>query len=144
MIQTASVDGRPMNINTGKIENYGIELSTSYLISKELLIMANYSFLNMERAILASPEHKFYAGVDFTKGRLSASTGMQYIAGLYTSLESKTKENYLLWNVRGSFRIAKGIDLYVKGENLLNQQYEINLGFPMPGATVMGGVNINF
>lgn len=29
-------------------------------------------------------------------------------------------------------------------ENLLAQRYEINDGFPMPKATVMGGVNINF
>ena len=31
-----------------------------------------------------------------------------------------------------------------EGENLLAQRYEINDGFPMPKATVMGGVNINF
>jgi hypothetical protein len=30
------------------------------------------------------------------------------------------------------------------GENLLAQSYEINLGYPMPRATFMGGVNINF
>ena len=144
MIQTVSVDGRPMNINTGKIENYGVELATSYLCSKELLLVANYSYLNMKNVILASPEHKLYAGVDFKKGRWSASTGVQYIAGLYTALEPLAKENYLLWNVRGAFRVANGFELYVKGENLLNQHYEINLGFPMPGATVMGGVNINF
>ena len=35
-------------------------------------------------------------------------------------------------------------DAFVKGENLLAQRYEINAGFPMPKATVMGGVNINF
>ena len=35
-------------------------------------------------------------------------------------------------------------DVFVKGENLLAQRYEINAGFPMPKATVMGGVNINF
>ena len=35
-------------------------------------------------------------------------------------------------------------DVFVRGENLLAQRYEINDGFPMPKATVMGGVNINF
>jgi iron complex outermembrane receptor protein len=32
----------------------------------------------------------------------------------------------------------------VRGENLLAQQYEIIAGYPMPRATFMGGVNINF
>ena len=32
----------------------------------------------------------------------------------------------------------------MRGENLLAQSYEINLGYPMPRATFMGGVNLNF
>ena len=32
----------------------------------------------------------------------------------------------------------------VKGENLLAQRYEINAGYPMPKATFMGGINLNF
>ena len=34
--------------------------------------------------------------------------------------------------------------LFVKGENLLAQRYEINAGYPMPKATFMGGINLNF
>jgi iron complex outermembrane receptor protein len=32
--------------------------------------------------------------------------------------------------------------LFVKGENLLDQSYEINDGYPMPGITAFGGVSI--
>ena len=35
------------------------------------------------------------------------------------------------------------IDIWVRGENLLAQKYEINAGYPMPRATVMAGFNIN-
>ena len=35
------------------------------------------------------------------------------------------------------------LEIFVKGENLLGQNYEINSGFPMPGATVFGGISIN-
>ena len=142
MIQTVPVDGRPMNINTGKIENWGAEFSAAYRISDAFSLVANYSYLNMKYAVLAAPEHKLYAGVDFSKGRWSASTGVQYVAGLYTS--DDTQENFVLWNLRGAFRATKWLELFAKGENLLNQKYEISLGFPMPGATVMGGVNIKF
>ena len=35
-------------------------------------------------------------------------------------------------------------NIFVKGENLLAQRYEINTGYPMPKATFMGGINLNF
>lgn len=146
MIQTVPVEGRPLNINTGKIENWGAEVSASYHISELFSVSANYSYLNMKYAVLAAPEHKMYAGVDFAKGCWSASTGVQHVAGLYTSIskDATTQENFALWNLRGAFRATKWLEIFAKGENLLNRKYEINLGFPMPGATVMGGVNINF
>lgn len=50
----------------------------------------------------------------------------------------------MLWNLRGSFRICKWLDIWVRGENLLAQEYEINAGYPMPRATVMAGLNVNF
>lgn len=145
MIQTVPVGGRPMNVNTGKIENWGAEFTTSYRISKSFSVMANYSWLHMKNPVLAAPEHKLYAGVDFTHGPWSASTGVQYIGGLYTSISASatSEETFSLWNLRGAFRATKWLELFAKAENLLNQKYEINLGFPMPGTTVMGGVNIN-
>ena len=72
-------------------------------------------------------------------------TGIQYVTGLYTAVvPQEKKENFLLWNLRGSYRICSIADLFVKGENLLAQRYEINAGYPMPKATCMGGININF
>lgn len=69
-----------------------------------------------------------------------------YIDGLYTSVEGDrpATENYVLWNVRGSFSATKWLDIWARGENLLAQRYEINAGYPMPRATVMGGINIKF
>lgn len=146
MIQTVSVEGRPLNINTGDVENWGAEVSAAYRVSELFSVSANYSYLNMKYAVLAAPEHKLYAGVDFVKGRWSTSTGLQYIAGLYTSVsaEAIAQEEFALWNLRGAFRASQWLEIFAKGENLLNRKYEINLGFPLPGATVMGGVNINF
>lgn len=134
-----------LNQNSGKIDNAGFELQVAYRINANWSVDANYSFLHMENPVIAAPEHKLYAGGSFTKGRWSVSTGIQYIDGLYTAVgENATTENFVLWNVRGQFRALKWLDLWVRGENLLAQKYEINAGYPMPRATVMGGININF
>ena len=114
MIMTVPTDGKPKNVNTGKV--------------------------------IAAPGHKLYAGVDFTRGRWGVSTGVQYIKDLYTNVSKgkEKKESFVLWNLRANYRVCRYADVFVRGENLLAQRYEINDGFPMPKATVMGGVNINF
>ena len=144
LIMRMPIDGRPLNVNTGKIENSGVEAQVAYRIVPAWSVDANYSYLHMDNPVLASPEHKLYAGTAFSKGRWNVSTGLQYVAGLYKELDPEETEDFLLWNVRGSFRVLDGFDVWVKGENLLAQRYEINAGFPMPKATVMAGVNIKF
>ena len=133
-----------LNQNFGTIYNSGVELQAAYRINKEWSVDGNYSFLHMENPVIAAPEHKLYAGANFTKGRWSVSTGLQYIAGLYTAVgDNPQQEDFVLWNLRGSFRICKWLNIWVRGENLLAQKYEINAGYPMPRATVTGGFNIN-
>ena len=133
-----------LNQNSGEIENWGAEANVGYQFNPVWSVMANYSWLHMENPVLASPEHKLYGGVNFRKGRWSASTGIQYVKGLYTDLDAATKENFVLWDMQGSFKATNYLSFYVRGENLLAQRYEINAGYPMPKANFMGGVNINF
>ena len=133
-----------LNQNSGEIENWGAEANVGYQFNPVWSVMANYSWLHMENPVLASPEHKLYGGVNFRKGRWSASTGIQYVKGLYTDLDAATKENFVLWDMQGSFKATNYLSFYLRGENLLAQRYEINAGYPMPKATFMGGVNINF
>lgn len=133
-----------LNQNSGKIDNSGVELQAAYRINRLWSVDANYSLLHMENPVVAAPEHKFYAGAAFTQGRWNVSTGVQYIAGLYTSTDPVVKEDFVLWNLRASFRAVKWLDIWARGENLLAQKYEINAGYPMPRATVTGGFYINF
>ncbi|WP_299992425.1 TonB-dependent receptor [uncultured Bacteroides sp.] len=133
-----------LNQNSGKIENWGAEANIGYLLNPMWSLTANYSWLHMEHPVLASPEHKLYGGVNFKRGRWSASTGIQYVKGLYTELDSDVKEDFVLWDVQADFKASCLLSFYVRGENLLAQRYEIIAGYPMPKATFMGGINISF
>lgn len=108
-----------LNQNSGEIENWGAEANVGYQFNPVWSVMANYSWLHMENPVLASPEHKLYGGVNFRKGRWSASTGIQYVKGLYTDLDAATKENFVLWDMQGSFKATNYLSFYVRGENLL-------------------------
>lgn len=133
-----------LNQNTGKIENTGVELQAAYRINRAWSVDGNYSYLHMAHPVIAAPEHKLYAGANFSQGRWNVSTGLQYIAGLYTQTDPVVTEDFVLWNVRASFRATRWLNIWARGENLLAQRYEINAGYPMPRATIMAGVNFNF
>jgi iron complex outermembrane receptor protein len=141
MIQTVN----RMNVNTGEIENWGIEVEFKYPISSYLDVRANSSYLHMKNKIVAAPEGMTYVGVDYHQGKWFASLGVQRIEDLYTAVgDAETKENFWLLNASVTYALARNISLWARGENLLAQKYEINLGYPMPRATFMGGVSVNF
>lgn len=144
LIMTTQTDGRPMNVNSGDIENWGAEGNIAWRINRQWNVNANYSWVHMENPVISAPEHKLYAGADFRQGCWSISTGIQYIKGLYTSVNPAATEDFILWNLRTSYLLCEYASLYVRGENLLAQRYEIMAGYPMPKATFLGGINLSF
>ena len=145
MIQTMQVDGKPRNVNTGEIENWGFELEAAYNIDSHWALKANGAYLHMKNKIIAAPELTGYAGVNYRSGKWLATLGLQYINNLYTSVgNDEKKEIFALLDASITYAATRNISLWARGENLLAQKYEINLGYPMPRATFMGGVSVNF
>jgi len=145
MIQTMPVDGKPRNVNTGEIKNWGFELEAKYAVSSHLNLSANTSYLHMKNKVVAAPENTAYLGADYRLGKWLATLGLKYIGNLYTAVgDAETKESFWLLNASVTYAISHNVSLWARGENLLAQKYEINLGYPMPRATFMGGVSLNF
>ena len=145
MIQTIPVGGKPRNVNTGEIENYGAELEAQYRMNSHWTISTNHSLLHMKNPVVAAPNYKGFLGADYHCNKLTVNAGLQYIGGLYKAVgDAEKKENFCLLNLSVTYTLTRNLALWARGENLLAQSYEINLGYPMPRATMMGGVNINF
>ena len=141
MIQTVN----RKNVNTGEIENWGVEAEVKYPVGDYFNVTANTSYLHMKNKVVAAPEAAAYVGVDYHQDKWFASLGLQHIEDLYTEVgANETKEDFWLLNANVSYAVQRNISLWVRGENLLAQKYEINLGYPMPRATFMGGVKLNF
>ena len=148
MIRTAQVDGRPLNVNTGEFTNKGFEAEVNYQILNNLSFNTNYSFLHQSNPIAGAPKHKFYAGAIYMPGRFTLNLAVQSIFDLYTDEACTKTEDYTVLNAKVAYHIgqerAKGVNLFLKGENLTATRYQINDGFPMPKATVMGGIDVTF
>ena len=144
LINTVRIDGKPRNVNTGDFENWGLELTGDCRIDSHWSLNANYSFLHMDTPIEGAPEGKLYIGANFHQGKWTASAGLQNISGLYiTTGDDTEKENYTLLNATVGYKVFPCATLFVRGENILAEQYQTYAGFPMPKATFMGGVKVS-
>lgn len=145
MIETVLIDGRRRNINSGKIENSGVELEASWHVSPNFTLTTNHSCLHMVHKVVAAPEYKGYLGGTWHSGMWSVTGGVMQLAGLYTAVgDNAATENATLVHATVACQLTKNIALWANGDNLLAQKYEINAGYPMPRATFMGGVNVSF
>lgn len=141
MIQTVNMQ----NVNTGEIENWGVEVEFDYPLGRYVNVRANSSYLHMKNKVIAAPEGMTFVGVDFHQDKWRATLGLQRIENLYTEVgTNETKENFWLLDASVSYALMKNISLWARGENLLAQKYEMNKDYPMPRATFMGGVSVNF
>lgn len=148
MIRVARIDGKPLNVNTGSFTNKGIEAEMRYQIRKNLSFHTNYSFLDQSKPIPGAPKHKLYVGSSYSPGKFTFNLALQSVFGLYTDETCQQQEDYTTLNAKVSYHWGatreKGVDLFLKGENLTAARYSINDGFPMPKATFMGGIQVCF
>ncbi|MDR1632126.1 MAG: TonB-dependent receptor [Dysgonamonadaceae bacterium] len=144
LISTTMIDGKPLNVNTGKFINKGFDLGLIYHILPDLKFSGNYSFLDSDIKITASPKHKAFASLGWNYGKWTFTPNYQYIAGLYLADNVPATENYSLLNCNVSYKIIPTLTVFLNGENLTDTSYETYTGFPMPGTVVMGGIDWKF
>ncbi len=142
LIQTTGVFPNLQRVNTGTLQNYGLEVSVKYAVVKNLFVHANYSYLHTSRKILAAPAHQLNLSANYRYKIWNANASVQQINGLTTAMNSDITQNYTLLNLRVTAKPMKFLEVYVMANNLLNQQYQINDGYPMPGINFNGGIKI--
>ena len=146
MIQTVMIDGRPRNVNTGSFINKGFELEAAYRILPNLTASANYSYLHTNAMTLYSPKNKLNAEITYSPGDFSFTLDETSIWSMYNGGPDNMRESYTLLNLRAAYTLQSRVPvtLSVKVDNITNKHYQIIYGCPMPGTTIMGGVEFKF
>lgn len=133
------------NVNTGELNNKGIEFELQYRINSHWTLNTNHSWLDMRQPVLSAPKYKSHAGVTMSYGRWRANVGLTEVCGLYTAIgDNEHTEAFTLLNTTVSYALCHHVTLWLKGDNLLAQRYEYIAGMPMPKATFMAGLNLEF
>lgn len=137
--------GHALNENTGKFTNKGIEVTADYQILKNLGVNSTYSYLHTDlKKLTGAPKNQFFFGVNWMPlKQLRFDFQLRHTGGLYVA-ENMTGEKYTLFNGKISYYPQKDIEIFALLDNMLNEKYTINYGYPMPGFMAFGGLKVRF
>lgn len=136
-----------LNQNTGDFEHKGIEFQASYAAAPGLNFSFNYGLLDMKDPLPYAPRHQFGLHSHFKSGAFRAVVGIKQVSGLLVGAvqapvdTSLPRESYTLLDLNLSYQIIAPLSVFIKGENLLDQEYQIDKGYPLPGIAALGGLH---
>jgi vitamin B12 transporter len=141
----------------------GAELSAAWRHATGVAVRANYTLLDTEilavngsssaqtpysvgDALLRRPRHAGAIDASFTRGRVGAFAQVQ-LRGETLDAEPAfgptgglfANPGYTVFNLGGSWRPVKPVEVFARALNLFDREYEEVLGYPAPGRTAYVG-----
>lgn len=145
MIQVMMVDGRGRNMNVGRFINKGFEIEAAWRFHRLWRVEAGYSYLYTDNKTIYAPKNMLNARLTYSPRRFEFELENQNVWALQNGRPAGT-ENYTLLNFRGAYTFGHRVPVtaFVKVDNFTNRHYEIIYGCPMPGITILGGIEFQF
>ncbi len=144
LIQTVSVPPFMINENSGSFIHKGIEFTGKYLLNENLNISVNYSYLDCSQPVLYAPKHKLDLQFNYSDNPLDINLNFEEVSGLYSSITKSLQQNYFIIDGTINYKLTNLFGLFLIGKNLLDKDYQIDDGYPMPGRTLFLGVKFNY
>lgn len=155
-IQQESNDSPPpmfVNLNSGEFVIQGVEVGLDTEPIDDLSMTIHYTYTDIEDGPAdnpnsnreGKPEHVINATAGYRFGKTTLSLEGEYVAGLYDSNllaggDIQKVDDYVVFDLRGSYQVNRNFEVFAGIENLLDEDYEQIPGYPMPGTTVFAGV----
>jgi iron complex outermembrane receptor protein len=139
-------DNYGKSYNTGEIDNKGIEFIANANPVKNLSFNFTYSYINMKTPVYATPKRHLFLSGSYKWDKLQFTASVQQVNHLNIVAKPSAVphfRNYTLLNSKISYQIGKYAEIFASADNLLNQKYETNRYYTMPGITAFGGLNLH-
>ena len=132
-------------MNSGRIENKGIEFSANAQPANNLSLSIAYSYINMKTSVYATPEHQLFISSHYHYKKFSVIPQLQIVENIDTDPgQESILQDYVNLNLKTTYHITGFVEIFASCENALNQTYEINRYYPMPGITFFAGINLKY
>lgn len=135
----------------GVTHRSGVELTGTAVITSGIVLTASYTLVDTEdpdgETLIRVPRHTFVAGVDWQPTeKVELNVTAKYVADMLdNTFDSRgiiEADDYLLVSAKASYEFTPGWKAYVRGENLLDEDYEALVGYGTAGLSVFGGVTM--
>ena len=144
LIQTVSIPPFIINENSGSFIHKGIEFTWKYLMNENFNLSVNYSYLDCNQLVLYAPKHKLNLELVYSVKHIQLLLNLEQISGLYSSISKSLQQNYIVTDATINYSITKIFGLFLISKNLLNKNYQIDDGYPMPGRTIWLGFKLHY
>ena len=151
-----SFTSSPVN-QTGNSQRHGWEMSMDAGINEQLSLAAHWNFLHSRdpdaREEVRRPEQSGSVSLHYVttndQGRISLQVlhngKAQDSEFIYSTTQDRvTLAGYTLVNLTASYDLKPNVTIYLRGENLLDDDYQEVFGYQAPGVGVYAGLKARF
>ena len=135
----------PIYKNSGKFNNRGIEFLMNFEPLEGLRLHANDRLIHLETPLPGTPGQNLVLSGTYRLKKWQFRIKLQCIFDLYNDTGQGVEvveQDYQLLGARIAYQANRLLNLYLAGNNLLDQSYQINYGYPMPGVNFMAGISL--
>lgn len=133
----------------GVTQRNGVELTAAALITDGFAVTVGYTYVDTEQEngdrLVRVPRHGLVVGVDLVPmDKVELNATAKYVADTLDNdfPNLVPLDDYVLVNAKAAYEFTPGWKAYVRGENLLDEDYETVLGYATAGLSVYGGVTM--
>ncbi|MCK5464000.1 MAG: TonB-dependent receptor [Bacteroidales bacterium] len=122
-----------------------MEFLFNYQPVEGLRLHTNYTFIHMKNPLPATPGHNLFLSSTYNYKKWHFRLKLQCIFDLYNETGQGVKvieKDYQLLGARIGYQATRFLNFYLAVNNLLDEEYQINYGYPMPGINFMGGISL--
>jgi iron complex outermembrane receptor protein len=139
------------NKNIGKVALSGFELEASAQLLRSLEIGGNYTYTHADNKSNANklidiPKHKVVAYLRYTLfDRLIGQVDAEYDSKRYSSTDGgRIADDYIVANLKLGYDLGNGFLAETGVANVLDENYELQEGYPQAGRTLFANVRYTF
>ena len=146
----------PVN-QTGSSQRHGWEMSLDTAIGEQLSLSAHWNFLHSRepdaRVEVRRPEKSGSISLHYESSNDLSRVSLQVLHNgknqdsefIFSTAEDRvTLSSYTLVNLTASYQLKPNVTLYLRGENLLDDDYQQVFGYQAPGVGVYAGLKARF
>src|SRR5690606_20892472 len=126
----------------------GVEASLDFAVTDGLRLGGSYTYTDSKteggERMVQIPRHAIVLSAAWLPDEQWTVSGDVKFAVDTVDTGDVELDDYALVNAKVAYRYNENVEVYVRGENLLDQQYQTVAGYGTPGLSVFTGIEARF